>query len=201
MPSSSSSSSDRNALRRRLRAARRALTPAERAELSQRAILQLLAHPWYRRAKRIALYYPVGSEADTTSLFVAAARDRKQLFLPRILYRGGRLLFRRWDARVDLRQRRHGIPQPRGSARVSTRALDLVLVPLLGFDPRGHRVGSGAGYYDRSFAFRLLRPGHPRLLGFAFACQQVKTFRPGHWDVPLDGVLTELGLREMGSDS
>src|SRR5688572_26231974 len=107
----SSSSSDRNALRRRLRAARRALTAAERAELSQRAILHLLAHPWYRHAKRIAVYYPVGSEADTTPLFVAAARDRKQLYLPRILHRGGRLLFLRWDARVDLRQRRHGIPQ------------------------------------------------------------------------------------------
>lgn len=198
MPTTSASNSDRSELRRQLRAARRALTPVERSLASLAAATRLLEHSWYLRAKRIALYYPIGSEADTSALFVAAQQDGKQIFLPRILFRGGRLLFVRWDTGADLGQRRHGIPQPRPSCAgdiAPARTLDLVIVPLLGFDTGGHRLGSGAGYYDRSFDFRQFR-AHPPLVGFAFACQQLKLFKPDRWDIPMDAIVTESGWRE-----
>jgi len=198
MPTTSVSNRDRSELRRQLRATRRALTPRQRNLASLAATQHLLQHPWYQRAKRIALYYPIGSEADTTALFVAARQDGKQVFLPRILYRGGRLLFVRWDSGADLSQRRHGIPQPRPASATdiaAARRLDLVIVPLLGFDAGGHRVGSGAGYYDRSFAFRQYR-ARPPLVGFAFACQKTAAFKPGNWDIPLDAIVTETGWLE-----
>lgn len=198
MPTTSASNSDRSELRRQLRAARRALSPVKRSLASLAAATHLLEHPWYLRAKRIALYYPVGSEADTRALFVAAQQDGKQIFLPRILFRGGRLLFVRWDTGADLGQRRHGIPQPRPSRAgdiAPARALDLVIVPLLGFDTRGHRLGSGAGYYDRSFDFRQFR-ARPSLVGFGFACQQLKLFKPDRWDIPMDAIVTESGWME-----
>jgi 5-formyltetrahydrofolate cyclo-ligase len=195
MPPTSPTS--RAELRRRLRATRRALSPAQRSAASLRAAAQLLAHPDYQRARRIALYWPVGSETDTSALLAAALRDRKQVYLPSILYRHARLLFVRFDAHTALRHRRHGIPQPRPARLCQlarTRELDLVLIPLLGFDRKGHRLGSGAGYYDRSFEFcRHGTARRPRLVGLAFACQQVKSLAPGSWDVPLDAVVTEDG--------
>lgn len=199
MPLSSSSGEPRDELRRRLRAARRALTPAQRHALSLKAARHLLAHPWYRHAQRIALYWPVGSEADTRPLLAVALRRRKHIALPAILHRDGRLLFVRFRAANPLRHRRHDIPQPRPASSgdlLRTRALDLVLVPLLGFDAQGHRLGSGAGYYDRSFAFRGLQGQvRPRLVGLAFSCQMTTQLRPDHWDVPLDAVATEDGVQ------
>lgn len=173
------------------------MSAAERSAASLQAAATLLSHPWYQRARSLALYYPVGSEADTSALFAAAVNGGKRIYLPTILHRGGRLLFVRFDMESELARRRHGIPQPRPAASrdvASSRRLDLVVVPLLGFDTHCHRLGSGAGYYDRSFAFRSFSSlARPRLVGLAFACQQTKTFTPDHWDVPLDAVVTEDG--------
>jgi 5-formyltetrahydrofolate cyclo-ligase len=198
MPTHSSSSSSRDTQRRTLRSARRALSPAERSAASLRACGHLLAHPWYRRARSIALYHPVGSEADSSALFVAAGLDAKQIFLPSILYRGSRLLFVRLRPGARFTHSRHGIPQPRPARSGDLAAkgrLDLVLVPLLGFDAKGNRLGSGAGYYDRSFDFRRFSSrNRPRLVGLAFACQQTNNLKPAAWDIPLDAVATEDGL-------
>ena len=64
-------------------------------------------------------------------------------------------------------------------------------MPLLGFDAQGGRLGQGGGYYDSTFAFRRLRQHwkKPRLVGLAFACQQVQTLPHEAWDVRLDTVL------------
>jgi 5-formyltetrahydrofolate cyclo-ligase len=78
---------------------------------------------------------------------------------------------------------------------VTARNLDLVLVPLVGFDTQGNRLGSGAGYYDRSFDFRLrLHDARPRLVGLAFDCQETAGLQRAGWDVPLDAIVTESRL-------
>jgi 5-formyltetrahydrofolate cyclo-ligase len=71
--------------------------------------------------------------------------------------------------------------------------LELVLVPLLGFDRRGRRLGYGGGYYDRSFAFLKAgaRPREPLLVGVAYAFQEVPQLRAEPWDVTLDFIATE----------
>lgn len=205
MPTQSPSSSSRTELRRQLRAVRRALSPAQRHAGSLKAAGWLLAHPWYRQSRNLALYYPVGSETDTSALFAAARQDGKKIFLPAILQRGGRLLFVRLRRDSALARRRHGIPQPRPSRSrdvLAARRLDLVIVPLLGFDRTGHRLGSGAGYYDRSFGFRHgAARRKPRLLGLAFACQRLEQLNPTDWDVPLDAAVTEDGWHAFPSAS
>ena len=72
-----------------------------------------------------------------------------------------------------------------------------MLVPLVGFDGAGNRLGMGAGYYDRTFAFRHARRHWrgPRLIGVAYDCQEVDAIDDRAWDVPLDGVVTESGVR------
>ena len=79
---------------------------------------------------------------------------------------------------------------------ISPRWLDLVLVPLVGFDARGTRLGMGAGFYDRHFAFlRHRRTWHrPRLLGLAFDVQRVERLADAAHDVPLWGIVTERGI-------
>jgi 5-formyltetrahydrofolate cyclo-ligase len=130
-------------------------------------------------------------------LIAAAHQDDKQVFLPSIFCRNQRLLFVRLRPGANLNHRRHGIPQPRPASPrdlAATRTLDLVVVPLLGFDEKGNRLGSGAGYYDRSFGSRdFSARAKPRLVGLAFACQQLPSFKPDAWDVPLDAVVTENG--------
>src|SRR5690606_17806228 len=89
---------------------------------------------------------------------------------------------------------RFGIPEPviDGGALLEPAALDLVVVPLVGFDARCHRLGMGGGWYDRSFAFRHARPAPPLLAGAGFAFQQVDGELPREaWDVQLDAVCTD----------
>ena len=77
--------------------------------------------------------------------------------------------------------------------------LDVVLVPLLGFDRRGHRLGFGGGYYDRSFAFLNGRTdvGKPVLVGVAYSTQEIATLDEQPWDVRLDYVATERELIDL----
>jgi 5-formyltetrahydrofolate cyclo-ligase len=83
-----------------------------------------------------------------------------------------------------------------GGATIGPRWLDLVLVPLVGFDPRGHRLGMGAGLYDRHFAFLRHRRTwrRPLLVGVAFEAQKVERLTEAEYDVQLDGVVTECGV-------
>jgi 5-formyltetrahydrofolate cyclo-ligase len=99
-------------------------------------------------------------------------------------------------ATTTQRRNRYGILEPTDLAPVSARDLQLILIPLVGFDAQGHRLGSGAGYYDRALAFRRLRrhwPG-PKLVGIAYECQRVEALAVRPTDVPLDAIITERGI-------
>jgi len=90
----------------------------------------------------------------------------------------------------------YGIPEPRPIELIDPRTLDLVLTPLVAFDRSGNRIGVGAGYYDRCFAF-LWRRRHwfkPKLIGTAYALQCIDPIDPNPWDVPLWGAVTEDGF-------
>lgn len=87
---------------------------------------------------------------------------------------------------------RFGIPEPVQSRRHPPGILDLVVVPLVGFDAKCNRMGMGGGFYDRCFAHRLARQhSGPRLVGLAFDCQQVDELPVEPWDVPLDAIVTQ----------
>ena len=79
---------------------------------------------------------------------------------------------------------------------IAARNLDLVIVPLLGFDQDCNRIGMGGGYYDRSFAFRrrFKHVKRPYLLGVAHEAQRVERIKAQPWDVSLDAVVTEKNL-------
>ena len=105
--------------------------------------------------------------------------------------------FVRYRENTALLSNRYGIPEPTYSRRDSLPAalLDLICVPLLGFDRRGSRLGAGGGFYDRTFAFKHLDPhGKPHMVGVAYARQELDELDAAAWDVPLSWVVTESEL-------
>lgn len=180
---------DKSELRRRLRRLRRELSPQVRSAAAERVAASILERLRRERWRRIAAYAAVASELDLSPLF-ARLPDDIELHLPAIA--DGAMHFRRWRSGDPLVPGHHGIAQPAdGAAVVDPARLDGVFLPLLGFDRRGNRLGSGAGYYDRSFALRLNQPPPPRLIGVAFALQGIAELPCEAWDVPLDAIVTE----------
>lgn len=181
-------------LRRRLRAWRATL-PAETAAAWSRQIHRILTgRALWREARGVLLYLSVGREVATGPLVEAALREGKTLFAPKVDRRRRQLLLGRVaDPAADLVPGPfQAIPEPRTAQPPEAVALeiDLVLVPGLAFDPFGHRVGYGAGYYDRLLA--RLPAGIPRV-GLLYAGQLVPRCPAGPTDQPLDGLVCEHG--------
>ncbi|WP_406672754.1 5-formyltetrahydrofolate cyclo-ligase [Natronospira sp.] len=187
-------------LRRELKTRRRQLPQAQRAIMNHRLCRHLLGSSCFLRSHTVAAYIPFGGEPDLRPVLQAAAERGKQCFLPVVLPHENRLVFRRWQPGQTLISNRFGIPEPPPEAgECLVHGIDLVLTPLVAFDHEGNRVGMGAGFYDRSFAFRLLRehwPG-PRLVGTAWAFQQQTKLPKQAWDIPLDAVITETGWQDF----
>ncbi|OOG24799.1 5-formyltetrahydrofolate cyclo-ligase [Thioalkalivibrio denitrificans] len=189
----------RDELRRRLRSERAALSADEQARRSAEIARHVIRSALFNRATHVAVYIPCRGEVDPLPVAAAARARGKRLYLPVLdPAHPHRLWFLPWHARERLQPNRYGIPEPvapRGR-RVSPRHLDLVLAPLVGFDRHGNRLGMGGGYYDTTFAF-LAQRRHwqkPRLLGMAYAFQEVDDLTPEPWDVPLTAIATESGI-------
>lgn len=188
------SASNKTSLRHLLRARRRALTGYSRTRAEQRitaALTRLIAqHP----ARHIAAYLPFDGEVNLSPLI---ARHTQRFWLP-IVRRQGNLHFRaasglpRFGHARGTRRNRFGIVEPPRAAIKTAGRMDIILLPLVGFDRQGHRLGMGAGFYDQTL--KNLRRPRPRLIGVAFACQQVSHLPHDPWDIPLDAILTEQGL-------
>ncbi|MEX0899593.1 MAG: 5-formyltetrahydrofolate cyclo-ligase [Gammaproteobacteria bacterium] len=186
-----------DSLRASLRARRRAQPQTFREQAALAAAAALAGTSPGRNARRIAAFVAVDAELDPGP-FIATAREAgRQVFLPVLGPRPGCLSFVRAEAGDRLEPNRYGIPEPRPGVTVDAQFLDLVLVPLLGFDETGNRLGMGAGYYDRTFEFRRGRRHWlgPLLIGFGYECQRIDTLPAMPWDVPLDGVVTEEGVQ------
>jgi 5-formyltetrahydrofolate cyclo-ligase len=183
-------------LRRMLRNARRALTPSEQRKAAQGVYRQLAQHPLFRRAKHISLYLPTDGEIDPRLLLRAAQRRGKATYLPVLsAWPRTKMVFQRVRPGEKLLPNRFRILEPRVNVRRQRKvwALDLVLLPLVGFDDAGGRLGMGGGFYDRSLAY-LARRQHwrkPTLLGLAHECQKVERLVQASWDVPLAGTVTD----------
>lgn len=194
---------DKAALRRELRARRAAVPPSERRSAGLRLIRHALRQHLLRRKRRIGFYIPAKNEINVLPLLDQALRMGVDCYLPVVPGRGRRKLwFTRLGDRPAWVLNRYGIPeyQHAPARKVRVYQLDIVFMPLLGFDSRGWRIGMGGGYYDASLAKlgqrRVWR--QPRLIGVAFSVQQVERIANDAWDVPLDGILSERGYLAVG---
>lgn len=183
-------------LRRLLRQARRALTPAQQREAARGLYKQLAQHPLFRRARHIALYLPNDGEIDPRLLLRAAQRRGKATYLPVLSpWPQTKMVFQRIRPGEKLRPNRFRILEPRLNIARQRKVwtLDLVLLPLVGFDDAGGRLGMGGGFYDRSLGYLARRKQwrKPTLLGLAHECQKVERLAQASWDVPLQGTVSD----------
>lgn len=111
-----------------------------------------------------------------------------QAALPIVPAEAGPLTFRQWAPDSEMDTDRYGIASPRHGADITPQ---LLLIPVNAFDPRGYRIGYGAGFFDRTLA--TLQP-RPLTLGIGFSLAKVPDTYPQTHDIPLDGILTERGL-------
>jgi len=183
-------------LRRMLRKARRALTPSQQRRAARGLYQQLAQHPLFRRARHLSLYLPTDGEIDPRLLLRAAQRRGKATYLPVLsAWPRTKMVFQRIRPGEKLRPNRFRILEPRVNVARQRKvwALDLVLLPLVGFDDVGGRLGMGGGFYDRSLAYLARRQNwrKPTLLGLAHECQKVQRLAQASWDVPLQGTVTD----------
>ncbi|MDR3387371.1 MAG: 5-formyltetrahydrofolate cyclo-ligase [Rudaea sp.] len=193
----------RTDLRARLRSARAQLGAAERIAAASALMSSLEQLPEFLVDARVAGYWAVGGELPL-NLVPGRLRERGQSYCLPVLAPGNRLNFALWTPGGAVHANRHGIPEPDPAGNlVQPRQIDLVLMPLLGFDRRGNRLGSGGGYYDRSFAFlrEMPRPTQPLLVGIGYHFQELPGMAPESWDVPLDFVATDRELIECSPRS
>lgn len=186
----------RDAIRREIRAQRRALDARERSLRSHALCVNLARSGVLARCDRIACFWPNDGEVELGALFPRLWQSGKRVYLPVVA--GPRLWFAPFHHHTRLADNRFGIPEPatsRGHA-CPLLALDVVLVPLVAFDARGNRIGMGGGYYDRTFAWRAHRTHlrRPVLIGVGFAFQRRERIDARPWDVALDAAVTDAGF-------
>lgn len=188
---------ERERLRAQLRAQRERLAPAERIAAAAGVAAALEQLPEFIVDERVAGYWAVGGEVPL-HVALAALTARGQTYCLPVLDAAQALRFAPWRQGVALQANRYGIPEPQCSPAdlLAPAALDLVLVPLVGFDRSGHRLGTGGGYYDRSFAFLkgVARPAQPILVGIGYSFQELSALPARDWDIQMDFVATEREL-------
>lgn len=179
------------ALRKRLHAARDILSEADRQRFSDIITDLLVADPAYRRAGVVMAYMTFGSEFITERFAQDAIATGKTLVLPRIRRADMSLeLYRVDDLDRGLAAGPWGIrePRPESCRPIELQALDYVLLPGLGFDAAGHRLGYGRGFYDRLLA---PRKAQTVLAAAAFSVQMQELIPTVASDVSVDVVFTE----------
>ncbi len=178
-------------LRNKHRKKRAALEPATLQKNAESLESRLEQLPQYQRATRIAAYIAIRGEIDVNALMAAGARQGKQFYLP--ILNDESMYFAAWQPGQELVKKGFGLLEPDTpiEACADPRQLDLVLAPLVVFDPNCNRIGQGGGYYDRTFAHRKTSAAKPLLVGVAHQSQCEDQLHPESWDVPLDMVVTD----------
>lgn len=183
-----------------LRTERLALRDAIPAGLRAAKSLEMAAHAGdaiaFKPGTVISAFLPIRSEADLQPLMARWRGRGARLCVPAIIDKQT-IIFRELAHGAALIDTGFGTLGPGEEAVVLDP--EIMLVPLSAFDFRGHRIGYGAGYYDRAID-RLRQKGFsPKLIGIAFDCQEVAEVPAEPHDISLDAILTESGLRHFTS--
>lgn len=174
---------DKKELRSRIRAQKRAMSEAEIAQKSERLGQLFAASSLYRQAKTIYGYLPYNQEVRTVPMLERALRDGKRVAVPKVV--GEEMIFIYLDDLNAVEKGYAGIPEPIANGPVADDPHALVLMPGLAFDPQGHRIGYGGGFYDR---FLAAQTEHPTL-ALCYDFQLLPHLETDSFDIPVDCVL------------
>lgn len=174
---------DKQALRKEIRDKKRAMTEAEIVAASQRLAELFVASEAYRQAKTIYGYLPYNQEVRTVPILQQALADGKRVAVPKCY--GDEMRFIYLEDLSQVEKGYCGIPEPIADEPVADDATALVLMPGLAFDPQGHRMGYGGGFYDK---FLEKEPNHPTI-ALCYGFQMLEHLETEAHDIPVDTVL------------
>lgn len=184
------------ALRKEAHAARAALSAEERSDAAKAVAQLFFEEIAYTPEDVIAGYWRIRDELDCQPILIRLMDSGQKVVLPVVEGDDAPLDLRVWEADQPLYEAGFGTLAP---SDLAPRAEpDIVLMPLLGFDNSGTRLGYGGGYYDRTLAHIGKKP---LLIGLAFAAQELAHVPREAHDVPLDAVVTESGVRFFGQSA
>ncbi len=182
------------ALRLSLRQQRTALPPPVRMAAAESIVTHLSRLPAVAAPGYVGGYWAMGGELPLHVLQMRLRAD--QVWCLPCLQPGNTLKFAPWRPGDPLVSNQFGIPEPdvAPTSLLDPTDLGVILLPLLGFNREGQRLGMGGGFYDRSLAFRRARVAPPLLVGIGYAFQEAPELVAEPWDVPLDAVVTDAEL-------
>ena len=174
---------DKKTLRTEIRAKKRAMTAQEIEEKSAALAKAFYETPEYKNAKTIYGYLPYNQEVRTTRMLSRALADGKRVAVPKVY--GDTMKFILLSDLTQVAKGYAGIPEPVADGPVAADPTALVLMPGLAFDPEGHRLGYGGGFYDK---FLAAEPDHPTL-ALCYDFQMLPHLDTESYDIPVDRVL------------
>ena len=174
---------DKKELRRTIRDRKRAMTEEEITQRSARLGALFAQSDAYKAAKTIYGYLPYNQEVRTVPMLEQALRDGKRVAVPKVY--GEEMKFLYLDDLTQVAKGYAGIPEPIADEPVAEDETALVLMPGLAFDPEGHRIGYGGGFYDK---FLAAEPDHPTL-ALCYEFQMLPKLDTEEHDIPVDTVI------------
>ena len=174
---------DKKELRRTIRERKRAMTEEEIVSRSEKLGVLFSHSEAYKAAKTIYGYLPYNQEVRTIPMLEQALKDGKRVAVPKVY--GDEMKFLYLDDLTQVEKGYAGIPEPIADGPVADDDTALVLMPGLAFDPAGHRIGYGGGFYDK---FLAAEPNHPTL-ALCYEFQMLPELHTEEHDIPVDTVL------------
>jgi len=175
-------------LRKQLRLLRKSIDEKTRKEDGKKILHQCQKNKLFEGVKHIAIFIPNDGEIETEHT-IKFLKDRGYfIYLPILV--GEKLKFA--EMGEHFRKNRFGIDEPMHTHIMDVEQIDLIFMPLVGFDKNKNRLGMGGGFYDKTLSFKLKSKNYhgPKLFGLAFDCQEVEYLDAQPWDVPVDGIVT-----------
>ena len=174
---------DKKELRKKIRDQKRAMSVEEIEARSAKLAELFLNSQAYRDAKTVYGYLPYNQEVRTVPMLEQALRDGKRVAVPKCY--GDEMRFIYMEDLSLVEKGYAGIPEPVADGPVAEDETALVLMPGMAFDPQGHRIGYGGGFYDK---FLAAEPNHPTL-ALCYSFQMLPHLETEEFDIPVDTVL------------
>lgn len=184
----------RKAERARLIALRLATSRKERRATAETVEATLDVVVQTRPGMVVSLYWPFRGELDLREWMAGVIERGVRVALPVVVAKAHPLIFREWRPGCRMERGVWNIPAPADGEVLTP---DVVLAPLVGFDPDGYRLGYGGGFFDRTLA--ALSP-QPRAIGVGQAVAAIPTIYPQPQDIPMDAIVTEAGIIRLRVD-
>lgn len=181
----------RKLLRTNLVAQREAITEKDHKFWSAAITLSLQEGFSILKKNIVGSYLPIRGEYDPRPAIDYFGEHGATIAMPEVIKKDAPLCFRKWWHGAPMKKGAYGIPVPDNTEQV---IIDIVLIPMVGFDQQGYRLGYGSGYYDRTLA--AINPC-PLVIGIAFEMFRLDSVHPQSHDIPMDFIITEAGIYQI----